>query len=135
MFIDCAIVEIRSACCSQHELTYPLQARHTLNMPERNSVANAPGHNVVRATCAQRDEDGIIDGACCVMRRGVSVYSSAAAAEVIVQKQAADARVSGLTLNPSAASVPMPAKRHDGTVRPHQVPSSNRHMYQDVSVL
>ena len=54
------------------------------------------------------------------MRRGVSVYSV-----LPLQRssfgQAADARVSGLTLHPSAASVPMPAKRHDGSVRPHQV--------------
>ena len=54
------------------------------------------------------------------MRRGVSVYSV-----LPLQRssfgQAADARVSGLTLHPSVASVPMPAKRHDGSVRQHQV--------------
>ncbi len=55
------------------------------------------------------------------IRRGVSVYSV-----LPLQRssfgQAADARVSGLTLHPSAGSVPMPAKRHDGSVRQHQVP-------------
>ena len=55
-------------------------------------------------------------------RRGVSVYSV-----LPLQRssfgQAADARVSGLTLHPSAASVPMPAVRPDGSVRQHQVSS------------